>query len=99
MTIPFMLFNTYLFFSGFSNILFNKSSFINILISIEIFLLALNLNFILFGLIVDDIIGQLFSIYIITIAAAESAIGLAILIIFFRKYGSIKLFFSSLLTK
>ncbi len=54
------------------------------LMSIEIMLLAVNFNFIIFSVFLDDIIGEIFSIYILTVAAAEAAIGLAILMLYFR---------------
>ena len=56
---------------------------------IELLLLSLNMNFILFSVYLDDLYGQLFSFFILTIAAAESAIGLAIIIIYYRIRGSI----------
>ena len=52
--------------------------------SIELLLLSINLNFIYFSVLIDDIIGQVFSLLILTVAAAESAIGLAIMIVFFK---------------
>jgi NADH-quinone oxidoreductase subunit K len=57
--------------------------------SIELALLGLNLNFILFSIYFDDAYGQLFSLFILTVAAAESAVGLAIIIIYYRLRGSI----------
>jgi NADH-quinone oxidoreductase subunit K len=59
--------------------------------SIEIMLLAVNLNFIFFSIYLDDLIGQLFSLYILTVAAAESAIGLAILVVYYRLRGIISI--------
>ncbi len=59
--------------------------------SIEIMLLAINLNFIFFSIYLDDIIGQIFSLYILTVAAAESAIGLAILVVYYRLRGVISI--------
>ena len=72
-------------------ILINKRSVIIILISIELMLLAININFIIFSAILDDFIGQLFALFVLTIAAAESAVGLAILVIFFRVRSSISI--------
>jgi len=57
--------------------------------SIEIMLLAVNLNFIFFSVYLDDLIGQMFALYILTVAAAESAIGLAILVVYYRLRGII----------
>ena len=59
--------------------------------SIEIMLLAINLNFIFFSIYLDDIMGQIFSLYILTVAAAESAIGLAILVVYYRLRGVISI--------
>jgi NADH-quinone oxidoreductase subunit K len=57
--------------------------------SVELMLLAVNFNFIIFSVYLDDIIGQIFALFIITVAAAESAIGLAILVIYYRVRGTI----------
>ena len=67
------------------------------LMSIELMLLAVNLNFILFSLILDDLVGQIFSLLVITVAAAESAIGLAILVIYYRIRGIISVEFINLM--
>jgi NADH-quinone oxidoreductase subunit K len=63
----------------------NKKNVIIIIMAIELLLLGSNLNFLIFSIFLDDLKGQIFSILILTIAAAESAIGLAILVIFYRK--------------
>jgi len=57
--------------------------------SIELLLLAVNLNFIVFSVFLDDIIGQLFAVLILTVAASESSIGLAILVVYYRLRGTI----------
>ena len=80
-----------LFVTGIIGIVFNRKNVIGTLMAIEIMLLAVNLNFISCSLFLDDVIGQLFSLFIITVAAAESAIGLAILIIYARMRGSISI--------
>jgi NADH-quinone oxidoreductase subunit K len=67
----------------------NRRNILIILMSIELALLGLNLNFILFSIYFDDAYGQLFSLFILTVAAAESAVGLAIIIIYYRLRGSI----------
>jgi NADH-quinone oxidoreductase subunit K len=67
----------------------NKKNIIIIIMSIEILLLGANLNFVIFSVFIDDIKGQVFSLLILTIAASESAIGLAILVIFYKKYQTI----------
>ncbi len=66
--------------------------------SIELLLLSINLNFIYFSVFLDDIIGQIFSLFILTVAAAESAIGLAIMILFFKIYGTISIYKINLLS-
>jgi len=76
--------NFIIFFLGFFTILFNYNTLLITLIGIELMLLSINLNFIIFSIYLDDIFGQICSLFILTIAAAESAIGLAILIIFFK---------------
>jgi NADH-quinone oxidoreductase subunit K len=70
-------------------IFFNFRNILIILMGIELMLLSLNLNFIYFSLYLDDLYGQLFSLFILTIAASESAIGLAIIIIYYRIRGNI----------
>ena len=83
--------NHWLFCIAVMGILMNRSNLIIILFSIELLLLSINLNFLIFSVYLDDLIGELFSLLILTIAAAESAIGLAIIIVFFRTRGSIKI--------
>ena len=74
---------------GLWGIILNRQNVIIMLMSIELMLLAVDLNFIFFSVYLDDIIGQLFALFILTVAAAESAIGLAILVSYFRVRGSI----------
>jgi len=59
------------------------------LMSIELMLLAVNLNFLIFSVFLDDMMGQLFALFILTVAAAESAIGLAILVVYYRIRGTV----------
>lgn len=80
---------TSLFLIGLSGIFLNRKNIIILLMSIELMLLAINFNFIIFSVFLDDILGQLFALLILTVAAAESAIGLAILIIYYRIRGAI----------
>jgi NADH-quinone oxidoreductase subunit K len=79
----------FLFFIGLSGIFLNRKNIIIMLMSIELMLLAINFNLIVFSVFLDDIIGQIFALLILTVAAAESAIGLAILVIYYRIRGSI----------
>ena len=78
-----------LFLIGISGIILNRKNIIVVLMSIELMLLAVNLNFIIFSVYLDDVMGQLFAILILTVAAAESAIGLAILVVYYRVRGSV----------
>jgi|TARA_B110000967_G_scaffold202773_1_gene242227 NADH-quinone oxidoreductase subunit K len=81
--------NFLLFITGLIGMVINRSNILIILMCIEMMLLSLNLNFIVFSVYFDDLYGQLFSLFILTVAAAESAIGLAIIIIYYRLRGSI----------
>ena len=73
-----------LFLLGIWGIFLNRKNIIVMLMSIELMLLAVNLNFLLFSVYLDDLIGQLFALLILTVAAAESAIGLALLLVYYR---------------
>lgn len=83
--------NFFLFNLGLLGIIINRQSLILILISIELMLLSINLNFIFFSFYLDDVLGELFALIVLTVAAAESAIGLAIIITFFRSRGTISI--------
>ncbi|MAS86886.1 MAG: NADH-quinone oxidoreductase subunit NuoK [Micavibrio sp.] len=74
---------------GVFGIFLNRKNVIIILMSIELMLLAVNINFVAFSAFMGDITGQIFTMFILTVAAAEAAIGLAILVVFFRNKGSI----------
>ncbi|CDP54219.1 NADH-quinone oxidoreductase subunit NuoK [Paradevosia shaoguanensis] len=78
-----------LFTLGVFGIFLNRKNVIIILMSIELILLAVNINFVAFSSHLGDLAGQVFALLILTVAAAEAAIGLAILVIFFRNRGSI----------
>ena len=73
-----------LFFIGVFGILFNRNNFLVVLLAIEIILLSVNLEFLIYSVLFDDLIGQVFALFILTVAAAESAIGLGILILYYR---------------
>ena len=79
-----------LFTLGIFGIFLNRKNVIIILMSIEMMLLAVNLNLISFSVYLHDLVGQVFSMIILTVAAAEAAIGLAILVVYFRNRGSIR---------
>ena len=78
-----------LFLLGVSGIFLNRKNIIIVLMSVELMLLAVNFNFIIFSVYLDDLIGQVFALFIVTVAAAESAIGLAILVVYYRVRGTI----------
>lgn len=78
-----------LFTLGVLGIFLNRKNVIVILMSIELILLAVNINFVAFSAHLNDLAGQVFALLILTVAAAEAAIGLAILVVFFRNRGSI----------
>ena len=78
-----------LFLLGIWGIFLNRKNIVIMLMSIELMLLAVNLNFVFFSVYLDDIIGQLFALLILTVAAAESAIGLALLVVYYRVRGTI----------
>ncbi len=78
-----------LFTLGILGIFLNRKNMIVILMSIELILLAVNINLVSFSTHLGDLMGQVFSIFVLTVAAAEAAIGLAILVVFFRNRGSI----------
>jgi NADH-quinone oxidoreductase subunit K len=83
--------NIFLYIIGMIGIVFNRRSILIILMCIELMLLSLNLNFIVFSVYFDDLYGQLFSLFILTVAASESAVGLAIIIIYYRVRGNISI--------
>lgn len=86
-----------LFLLGLLGIFLNRKNLIIMLMSIELILLAVNFNFIIFSIFNDDLLGQLFSLFILTVAAAESAIGLAILVAYYRVRGTISIKYINLL--
>ena len=79
------------FFIGLFGVILNRKNILTILMSIELLLLSVNLNFAALSIYLDDIIGHIFVIFILTIAASESAIGLAIITIFYKLKNSIEL--------
>jgi NADH-quinone oxidoreductase subunit K len=87
----FLILSALLFAIGVIGIFLNRKNVIIILMSIEIILLSVNLNLIAFSYFLDDLTGQIFSLFVLTVAAAEAAIGLAILVIYNRNAGSIEI--------
>jgi len=78
-----------IFTLGVFGIFLNRKNVIVILMSVELILLAVNINFVAFSVHLGDLVGQVFALFILTVAAAEAAIGLAILVIYFRNRGTI----------
>lgn len=78
-----------LFTLGVAGIILNRKNIIVILMSVELILLSVNLNFVAFSQALGDLVGQVFALFVLTVAAAEAAIGLAILVAFYRNRGTI----------
>ena len=78
-----------LFALGIFGVFLNRKNVIIILMSIELMLLAVNINFVAFSTFHNDLVGQVFAMFVLTVAAAEAAIGLAILVVYFRNRGTI----------
>ena len=75
---------------GFLGIFINRKNIISILMSIELMLLAANINFVGFSNVLDDLYGQIFALFVLVVAAAEAAIGLAIIVVYYRNSGTIR---------
>ena len=86
----FLIVSASLFVIGVFGIFLNRKNIIIILMSIELILLAVNINLISFSIFSGDILGQIFTMLILTVAAAEAAIGLAIIVVYYRNRGSIR---------
>jgi NADH-quinone oxidoreductase subunit K len=78
-----------LFVLGVCGIFLNRKNVITILMSIELILLGVNINLVAFSVALNDLTGQVLTVFVLTVAAAEAAIGLAILVVFYRNRGSI----------
>lgn len=87
----YLILSAILFIIGICGIFLNRKNVICILISIELMLLAVNINMVSFSVHLRDLTGQIFTMFILTVAAAEAAIGLAILVVFYRKKQSIEI--------
>ena len=85
----YLILSLIIFFIGVIGIFMTRRNIIIIIMSIELMLLAVNLLFIFLSIYLDDIVGQIFALYILTIAAAESSIGLALIVIYYRLRGTI----------
>jgi len=89
--IKYLIVSCVLFFIGIMGLFLTRRHIILLLLSVELIFLAINYNFIIFSVFLDDLLGQFYALCVITIAAAESSIGLAILVIFYRLRGGISL--------
>ncbi|PCJ24846.1 MAG: NADH-quinone oxidoreductase subunit NuoK [Rickettsiales bacterium] len=87
----YLILSSLLFSIGVTGLFMNRKNVITILMSVELMLLAVNLNFIAFSAYLQDVVGQVFSVIILSIAAAEISIGLAILVLYSRNRGSIEI--------
>lgn len=86
----FLIVAAVLFGIGMAGILINRKNIIVLLMSIELILLAVNTNFVAFSYFLNNVVGQVFVFFILTVAAAEAAIGLAIMVVLFRRRGTIE---------
>ena len=86
-----------LFLIGIWGIFLNRKNIIIMVMSIELMLLAVNLEFLIFSVYLDDLMGQIFALLVLTVAAAESAIGLALLVVYYRIRGTIAVEFINLM--
>ncbi|WPT18725.1 NADH-ubiquinone oxidoreductase chain 4L (mitochondrion) [Picochlorum sp. SENEW3] len=75
----------------------NRKNILVMLMSIELMLLAVNMNFLVFSVYLDDVVGQMFALFVLTVAAAESAIGLALLVVYYRIRGTIQVEYINLI--
>ena len=85
----FIVLGAVLFCIALASLFINRKNVIVLLMSIELMLLAVNINLVAFSAFIGDLVGQVFALFVLTVAAAEAAIGLAILVVYFRNRGSI----------
>lgn len=97
MIINYLTLSLLLFTFSLLGVILNRKNLIIMIMSIELLLLSVNCNFLSFSVLLDDIVGQIFCLFILTVAAAESAIGLSILIAYYRLKGNINIMFINLL--
>lgn len=95
--IKYLAVSSFLFLLGISGIFLNRKNIIIMLMSVELMLLAVSLSLLVFSVYLDDLMGQIFALLVLTVAAAESAIGLALLVIYYRVRGTISVEFMSLM--
>ncbi|CAM9257725.1 unnamed protein product [Discosporangium mesarthrocarpum] len=95
--IQFCSLTTLMFLLGVFGVVLNRTNLLAVLMSLELALLSVSLNFLLFSVYLDDIMGQIFTLFILCIAACESSIGLAIILVYYRVRGSIRIDQASLM--
>ena len=86
----YLILSSMLFTIGVVGVFLNRKSVIIILMSLELILLSISINLVAFSAFLNDSVGQIFSLFILTVAAGEAAIGLAILVVYFRNVGNIE---------
>lgn len=86
----FLVVSSILFCIGVAGIFINRKNIISLLMSIELMLLSVNINFVTFSAFLNDLVGQVFAIFVLTVAGAEASIGLAILVIYFNNNKNIE---------
>ena len=86
----YLILGVVIFSIGIIGIFLNRKNVIVILMSIELILLAVNINLVSFSIFINDLTGQVFAMFILTVAAAEAAIGLAIIVVYYRNTGTIR---------
>lgn len=89
--IHFIILSSLLFCIGISGIFINRKNIISLLMSIELMLLSVNINLVSFSSFLNDLTGQIFAIFVLTVAGAEAAIGLAILIVYYHNRNEIEI--------
>jgi len=85
----YLILSAIIFSIGITGIFLNRKNIIIILMSIELILLAVNINLVSFSIYLEDLTGQIFAMFVLTVAAAEAAVGLAIIVIYYKNKGSI----------
>ena len=88
--VNYLILGALIFTIGIVGIFLNRKNLIVILMCIELLLLAVNINLVSFSIFLNDISGQIFTLFILTVAAAEAAIGLAIIVVFYRNSGTVR---------
>jgi NADH-quinone oxidoreductase subunit K len=86
----YLILSSLIFIIGICGIFINRKNVISILMSIELILLSVNINLVSFSAYLQDLTGQIFSLFVLTVAAAEAAIGLAIIVVYYRNRGNIE---------